>query len=244
MLRVFLPIRCLNCEAHIDRASSNSFEQYLCANCLRRFQQFESPSQDEFLDKESRFDSINSNYTLFAAYVFSAGDTILQKLIHHSKYNSMQRLATLLGIETASRLPNDLKAVDHIIPVPLHRTRYSERGYNQSECIANGLATVLQTASVSTKQLTRIKPTPSQTGLNAEEREENVKGAFKLNKNAVELKGKRLLLIDDVMTTGATLASAALELDKARPSSITIVAVSAVINSESLPASTGATAAK
>ena len=156
----------------------------------------------------------------------------------------MRKLATLLGIETASRLPTDLKAIDHIIPVPLHRARYSERGYNQSECIANGLATVLQTTSVSTKQLTRIKPTPSQTGLNAEEREENVKGAFKLNKSAVELKGKRLLLIDDVMTTGATLASAALQLDKAGPLSITIVAVSAVINSDSLPTSAGATAAK
>ncbi len=156
----------------------------------------------------------------------------------------MRKLATLLGIETALRLPDNLKAIDHIIPVPLHRTRYSERGYNQSECIAGGIATVLNNAPVSTKLLTRVKPTPSQTGLTAEEREENMRGAFTLHKKATELKGKRLLLIDDVMTTGATLASAAVELDKAGPSSITIVAVSAVVTSEPLPTSASATAAK
>jgi ComF family protein len=241
MLRLFLPIRCLNCDTHIDKVSYDPLEKYLCVDCLRRFRVFEPPIADTFFDKIFRFGSLNSKYTLFAPFVFSSSDPLIQTIIHHSKYHSMQKLATLLGIETASRLPAELKTIDHIIPVPLHRTRYSERGFNQSQCIANGITTLLKRTSVLPTHLRRIKPTPSQTGLTAEEREENVRGAFKLSKKAVELKGKRLLLIDDVMTTGSTLASAATELDKAGPASIAVVAVSAVINADSLPTSAGAT---
>ena len=104
-----------------------------------------------------------------------------------------------LGLKNSPHLPT----VDAIIPVPLHKKKERKRGYNQSEYIALGLATSLKT-KVDTRSLKRVSYAGSQTKLSREKRWKNVADNFELT-NTQSLVGKHVLLIDDVLTTGATI---------------------------------------
>lgn len=129
---------------------------------------------------------------------------IIQELKFHGRRNLVKRLIPLLTaayFESWSRDDFDL-----VVPVPLHAKRRRERGYNQSELIAKALAK--QAGVPFVQGLVRIRPTLPQVGLSHTERIENVRRAFHLAKG-FEISKKRILLIDDVMTTGATAASAA-----------------------------------
>jgi ComF family protein len=94
--------------------------------------------------------------------------------------------------------------VDAVVPVPLHRRRLAERGFNQAVVIARPLARALGVPLV-VGRLVRVRPTRPQVGLDAEARERNVRGAFRVRRAV----SGRVLLVDDVWTTGATLAEAA-----------------------------------
>ena len=122
-----------------------------------------------------------------------------------------------LGEEAGKKFGLDLiqnpvySRVDVIIPVPLHPKKFKKRGYNQSEWIARGIGSALA-KPVSTENLCRLKFTATQTRKTKYERWKNVEGIFGLNQPQV-LENKHILLVDDVITTGATLeaCSAALE---------------------------------
>jgi len=133
----------------------------------------------------------------------------LKKLIWGLKFDCQPVYAVPLGklmIEAAeSHLC--LKDVDQVVPVPLHRKRRAERGFNQSEALAQELCRDLG-LSLSLDNLRRIRPTPSQTRFTRRQREQNVKGAFATARPA-ECEDKRLLLVDDIMTTGATTSECA-----------------------------------
>jgi ComF family protein len=107
-----------------------------------------------------------------------------------------------------------------LVPVPLHRSRQRERGFNQAEVLARGLAQGLKQASrglgpdVETRLLERVLPTLPQTGLSFRERRENVRGVFKVASPG-GARGRVVVLVDDVMTTGATLSSCASALKDA-----------------------------
>jgi ComF family protein len=136
------------------------------------------------------------------------------------KYDSMMKLGSHLGQSLSYLVP---KEVNLIVPVPLHRTRLAERGYNQAEVIAKAISSESNTAVV--QAIKRVRPTPSQTHLSLPKRIENVRGAFALTRHASEMKGKHILIVDDVMTTGATLASVAETLMESRPKSISTLAL-------------------
>jgi competence protein ComFC len=135
----------------------------------------------------------------------------LQEAIYGLKYSYIQELADPLGemlIEHYNRAP---LPADIIIPVPLHRRRRRARGYNQSALLAQRLGQATQ-IPVRRDLLHRHRYTRSQTRLNAQERNQNVQGAFSCtDRQSIEQDtvGKRILLIDDVATTGATLRACA-----------------------------------
>jgi ComF family protein len=129
----------------------------------------------------------------------------VQKLLHAIKYQQQQELAEYLGKLYAEDLyaAQTFAGVDLIVPVPLHKKKLKLRGFNQSEQFAKGLARGLN-IHLSNNHLTRIHDTGTQTRKKKYERWENVDGIFQVNE-ASELYGKHILLVDDVVTTGATI---------------------------------------
>ncbi|MFH1523550.1 MAG: ComF family protein [Chloroflexota bacterium] len=130
----------------------------------------------------------------------------VRRALHTLKY----RRNVALGDALASHLVEYVRElewpVDLVVPVPLGRQRMTERGYNQMGLVARPLA-AFQGWRYSPQTLTRVRETRSQVGLSAAERKENVADAFYAN--AVQVSGKNILVMDDVATTGATLASCA-----------------------------------
>ncbi len=139
------------------------------------------------------------------AMLYFKKNSKVQNLIHSLKYKGKTDVGLLLGKLLAQKLKESelYYDVDLIIPVPLHLKKLRLRGYNQSEYIATGLAQELE-IPFSTVNLVRNKATESQTKKSRYTRFENMLQVFEIKK-AEELKDKHILLIDDVITTGATL---------------------------------------
>ena len=128
------------------------------------------------------------------------------RLIHLLKYDGMRPLAKTLAGKMAP-VASRVGAVELVVPVPLHRSRRWSRQFNQAELLAKELSRLIATPC-RTKCLRRVRSTPPQAGLSHRRRRENVSGAFAAA-DAACLKGRRVLLVDDVMTTGATLDACA-----------------------------------
>jgi ComF family protein len=145
------------------------------------------------------------------------GDAVL-KLKHHDG----EGLAELLGKLWVGRDEQRFRSfgVDVVVPVPLHWFRRWRRGHNQSAAIARGLASCLQIPCFPS-WLRRLRNTPAQTTQSPAGRRENVRGAFRARRRA-RLKGKSVLLVDDVMTTGATANEAARALRAAGATRVTV----------------------
>lgn len=140
---------------------------------------------------------------------FGLYDKTLSSIIHLFKYGQKPSLGTRLGRLMSIAVLRDplLSTAELVIPVPLHPVRHRERGYNQSELLASALVKSIG-LSLITNVLVRKKNTKFQTSLSPEERFDNVAGAFFVKQPEI-LKGKKVLLVDDVMTTGSTLHSCA-----------------------------------
>jgi len=132
-------------------------------------------------------------------------DTQYQTLIHNFKYRRKTNLGRELGKRLGKILKKEdfLKEVDYIIPVPLNPTRKRERGYNQSKILAEEISRI-SSLPILDGLLLRKRSTKDQTNLSPDERDRNVKGAFSTRDN-YSIRRKNILLVDDVMTTGATL---------------------------------------
>jgi ComF family protein len=128
-----------------------------------------------------------------------------QRLLHQIKYNGNKDVGFYLGQKFGRKIleHQSLEQVDLIIPMPLHKKRLLHRGYNQSEIIAQGLAESIHKAVVA-DSVSRIVNTVSQTKKSRTDRWKNVEGIFRIEKPEL-LSNKHLLLIDDTITTGATL---------------------------------------
>lgn len=204
----FLPRICVSCQNKL-----NSNEQYICSSCFRSIKK--TPKyliENEFQRKFAEEKIISDFLPLF---IFEK-EKALQQLIHELKYNGNFKIGIYLGESIGKEFGKKIKAwePDLIIPVPLYHLKKAERGYNQSYYIAKGISNICK-VEVSTSLLKRSRYTISQTELNFEERKENVKGAFELiisqrlmrlwfRRNYIE--SKRIILVDDVITTGATIS--------------------------------------
>jgi ComF family protein len=158
-----------------------------------------------------------------AAYSFGFYEDELRRLIQLFKYGRVETLAKPLGRLLARALPRE-QSFDLIVPMPLHWRKRWERGFNQSRLLAREIArrTHVPVRSV----LRRVRATAPQAGLTSAKRRANVSGAFEASQRANNLRvlsGGRVLLIDDVMTTGATAASAARALKRAGARHVTLL---------------------
>ncbi len=146
-------------------------------------------------------------------------------LIHDLKYHGKEELGEWLGRVTAEEFaPNGFfEGVDMIVPVPITWRRKWHRGYNQSLAIARGVAEVTG-LPVSGKALRRTHFSRSQTQLSVSERMENVAGAFRIRRTD-GIAGRHILLVDDIVTTGATVSACAEELEKAGAERISVLSI-------------------
>ena len=198
ILDFFLPRVCPGCGNRLtvdeDTVCPKCIDKIKLASPERLCREFER----KFLGK-----NIISGFT--SLYVFEEGKEF-QNIVHALKYNGRFSIGTFLGEQLGKTLLNmafDWK-INIIIPIPLHQLKKAERGYNQSFYIAKGIGKILNTP-VKQNLVKRKKFTQTQTTMNLKEREENMRDAF-IIKNSNELLDKNILLIDDVITTGATIS--------------------------------------
>lgn len=132
-----------------------------------------------------------------------------RQILHQLKYGGRKEIGAIMGRYMASELlvSGFFQGIDVIVPVPLHKKKQQIRGYNQSEWIARGI-TAVTGIPVDTEMIVRRKNTETQTRKSVFERWENVDGIFELH-HAKALAGKHILLVDDVLTTGATTVACA-----------------------------------
>lgn len=192
ILDIFFPIFCLNCKKDGER---------LCKDCFNKLK-LDNNLKEIFDLKPSNLDGF------FVAADWQ--DKILQKLIHNYKYNFSQDLAESLSLLLMIKFNKMLKFYPELkdfvlMPIPLHVKRLNWRGFNQSELLANNLAKNLSLA-VNNNLLIRIKNTRPQVGLDGLGRAKNITNAFKIGDTPAPA---QIILIDDVLTTGATMNESA-----------------------------------
>ncbi|MGY3055084.1 ComF family protein [Pedobacter sp. UYEF25] len=198
LVGLLFPNLCNACGAPLVRG-----ESLVCLHCLHHL-----PYTDYHLHFENRVAKQLWGRMEFEAAMamlyFRKGETI-QNLMHNLKYHEKTEIGVFLGRLLGERLLDSTlyKGIDFIVPVPLHPARLRKRGYNQSAFIAAGVAEKIN-AEVCNNLLQRTIYTDSQTKKNRYNRYENMKDVFTVNAKSEVLK-KHVLLVDDVLTTGATI---------------------------------------
>lgn len=211
LYNIVFPALCLECKEVLTLG-----EKIICNRCLKKLSPFLTKDYKNFLKR------INQHHFDAILIIFEYSD-LFQDLMHGLKYKGFTSLAKTFAQKAAASVT---KEFDLICCVPLHNTKLRERGYNQSALIAFHLSTLCAIPFLETT-LERVKDTVSQTKLSRAEREKNVEEAFTCVKN---VKGKRILLIDDVITTGATLNSCSKVLKQAGASSVTLLALATPVD--------------
>jgi len=205
------------------RESLVANEHLLCTDCRFNLPYTNFHLQADNIVARQFWGKINIE-AAFALFYFNKGGKI-QNMLHQLKYNGQQQIGNLLGnIAGGQLIKNEIfNNVDYIIPVPLHKKRFRERGYNQSTRFAEGLADKLN-AVVEEGNLVRVKSTETQTHKSRFARFENMQEVFRVI-NPEKLKGKHVLLVDDVVTTGSTLEACGEQLLKVEGLKLSIATI-------------------
>ena len=198
VLDFFLPRICISCE---EKLKDN--EKCLCFNCFSSIKRTDKDLLSKEYDRKFKEENIITDFV--SLFLFEK-DKALQSVIHDLKYNGNIKAGIYLGELAGKNFYKDILnwKPDFIIPVPLYHLKKAERGYNQSYYISKAISKIVK-IPVETSILKRIRYTQSQTELNLEERKVNVFGAFSV-KNKSLIRNKNFLIVDDVITTGATIS--------------------------------------
>ncbi|MCE2503877.1 MAG: ComF family protein [Chlorobi bacterium] len=202
ILHLIAPSLCPACDEPIDPA-----ERGICEACRVSLLAAPYPEEiyetllEEYTAEELALEAIGSLYTF-------EQDSPVQQLIHAIKYKGCYPLAEEMGVELGLALKAfvEFSQIDLVLPVPLHRAKLRERGYNQAEFIARGFSRA-HNIELMSNGLKRIRHTRSQTQLSAQQRAVNISNAFTVT--VKDTAGAKILLCDDVFTTGATLNACA-----------------------------------
>jgi ComF family protein len=205
LLHLFIPHKCAGCGSDIM-----SRQQVLCMHCINRLpvtsfhDHADNPVEKIFWGRMS--------ITSAASYLYFSKDSVLQHIVHELKYKGNKELGSFMGRKMGEALLNAqrFKDVDALVPLPLYAARERKRGYNQATLLCQGMAEVLQ-LPVLTRVIRRHTLSETQTTKNRIDRWLNMQGKFVLQQPDA-IAGKHMLLVDDVITTGATLEACGQEL--------------------------------
>jgi len=213
----FFPPHCLGC---------NIEGEIICPDCyaaIKRVPKNTCPYCNAYVSKSGHCPHCNNHkpaYSKFRAFAYYGG--VIREAVHHLKYQNDIGVSRVLAGYLLKVVQAENWDFDLIVPVPLSRRKFEQRGYNQAERLAIPLAKDFSTP-LSTDALIRIKENDSQVNLDVNSRRENVRGVFEADPAVV--KGKKILLVDDVLTTGATMESASQALKDAKSGTIYAVTV-------------------
>ncbi|CUS96850.1 ComF family protein [Candidatus Kryptobacter tengchongensis] len=210
---------CEICHRHLEDK-----RMIICSECIHKIERVEPVDIERTFTTKFRSDGYISK--AFACFYFK-DESIIQTLIHELKYQNKPSIGILLGEIVGNSVKNDPDFIssDALIPVPLHKIRLRERGYNQSELISKGINRVTGINLIN-DLLIRVRNTQTQTKLNLEQRKENVKDAFKVKdkyKNFVPW--RKFIVVDDVITTGSTVNQCAKALVDAGASRVLALSI-------------------
>lgn len=203
LLDFIFPRHCIVCG---DILSSG--EKDICINCLVSLPLIDEQQRAEIGKIFWGIVPVESA----ASYIYYKKGSPYNRLLHYLKYKGRPEVGVRLAVAAAKELVSAgfFDGIELIVPLPLSKKKLRQRGYNQCDYIAYGISQVTG-IPVESDCVERTRANETQTHKNREERWQNVKGIFAVN-NVEDLQGKHILLIDDVLTTGATLASCASSL--------------------------------
>ncbi|TCI93111.1 ComF family protein [Tenacibaculum sp. M341] len=215
-INIFYPNLCVNCQKHLYQS-----EKVLCSNCVN-----EVPITD-LKDIENNFITNifygKSTIEKGFCFLFYQKNNITQKLIHNLKYKNREDIGVFLAnwMWFYLKKHQNFSGFDLVIPVPLHKSKFKLRGYNQLTSFGETLSKKLNVAFLK-NSLVRVSKSETQTFKSRFDRFHNSDTKFKV-KDVSALEGKHVLLIDDVVTTGATLQVCCNELQKVKNIKISIL---------------------
>ena len=217
------PQRCSLCGCSLESTDSKIPNRHICPTCLHSLehtQQFvlrDNITEDLFV--------ANNRFERAAAYLFYDKGDKVSRLIQLAKYGRHPELIYELTREAVSdSLQTDFfDDIDVIIPIPLHPRRYRQRGYNQSDYIAQALSETLHIPT-DVSHVQRIRNNPRQALSKGKDREKNVEGIFAVN-HPEEMYRQHILIVDDVITTGSTIRSCMEAMEPFRGARFSVFAI-------------------
>lgn len=205
LMQLFFPHTCAACGSDVLNE-----ETALCMQCLHQL-----PVTNFNLHANNPVEKIfwgKLSITAATSYCHFTKQSLIQNILHQAKYKNNQQAAIFMGnlLGTSLIQSNRFNTIDAIVPLPLFAARLKKRGYNQATLISKGIAAQTGKPIIETA-VTRLSATETQTHKNRVERWQNMQGRFMVT-NAAVLENKHILLVDDVVTTGATLEACGQEL--------------------------------
>lgn len=228
-LNIIFPKTCLICRRPLK---DNNIDNFLCLDCWADIKK-NAPPLCTICGRQIRADPIykkvcptcqRQHFSFDRAFSPCTYEGVARELIHKFKYQNRDYLSSLLGkllIDFIRQYRITINLCDLVIPIPLHRARLREREFNQAELLACQIAREFS-LSVSVSNLWRKEYRKPQVELKEEKRRENIKGCFGL-RNPAEVRGKNIILVDDVLTSGATCSEAASVLKAAGALSVWVL---------------------
>ncbi|MEJ7769893.1 MAG: phosphoribosyltransferase family protein [Chitinophagaceae bacterium] len=213
---LFFPHICIGCGTDIIGQAA-----LLCFHCINRLPvtnfNYETGNQVEKLFY-GRLPVIHAG-----SYCYFSKDSLVQRILHQLKYRGNKELGFFIGRMMGDWLMQSRRFddIDALVPLPLYASREKRRGYNQAAILCDGIASSIKIPVLS-NAVTRVSATETQTHKNRIERWHNMEGRFRLQ-NSEALKNKHVLLVDDVITTGATLEACGQELIMAANTQVSIL---------------------
>lgn len=205
ILDIIFPNVCCTCSKALTK-----HEEIICFGCRSKLPKtnFYNSTDNELSNR--LYGKIETEFCASYLYYYKSG--ITQKLLHQFKYNNFPEIGEMIGTWFGHDLiaKNTATRFDIIIPVPLHQKKERKRGYNQSQHFAKGISDAIS-IPVDFNSLIRIEYQKSQTQKTKEQRWKNVHQAFFVT-DPERIKNKRILLVDDVITTGATIEACGRQL--------------------------------
>ncbi|MEY2792519.1 MAG: hypothetical protein RJA76_511 [Bacteroidota bacterium] len=220
ILQLIYPKQCCACQEALLFG-----EEFICISCLMALPRY------DFRQEKSNYmiEKFESELSLEAilAFAWFVEKGSMQSIMHQIKYKGNVPLAQFMGKKFAKSVENELNnlELDGIVPIPLHPKRFKERGYNQSEEIAKGISKIIN-RPVLNDCLFRTKYSDSLVHLDRRDRFQQLKNSFEVIPQKID--NKRILLLDDTLTTGATCLAAGKLLEESGVSRLSVACLAVV----------------